>query len=33
MTYAVLAPDHKDVQNFMTSEYRDICDTYIQKSA
>jgi hypothetical protein len=33
MTYAVLAPDHKDVNKFLTSEYRDICDTYIQRAA
>ncbi|MDQ7023322.1 MAG: class I tRNA ligase family protein [Candidatus Gracilibacteria bacterium] len=33
MTYAVLAPDHKDVQKFLTPEYRDICDSYIQKAS
>jgi len=33
MTYAVLAPDHKDVEKFITEQYRDICDTYVQKAA
>jgi leucyl-tRNA synthetase len=32
MTYAVLAPDHKDIKNFITPEYRDICDSYIQRA-
>ena len=29
MTYAVLAPDHPQVQDFITDEYRTICDQYI----
>lgn len=29
MTYAVLAPDHPSVSDFITDEYRTICDRYI----
>jgi hypothetical protein len=29
MTYAVLAPDHKDIKEFITDEYRDDCEKYI----
>lgn len=29
MTYAVLAPDHKDVQDFITEEQREVCEKYI----
>jgi len=33
MTYAVLAPDHKDVMNFITSENKDICLKYIDDAS
>jgi leucyl-tRNA synthetase len=33
MTYAVLAPDHKDVQNFITEENKEICEKYIDYSS
>ena len=32
MTYAVLAPDHPDVQKFITDDYRTICDQYIKNT-
>lgn len=33
MTYAVLAPDHKDVYNFITPEQKEICEKYILDSS
>ena len=33
MTYAVLAPDHKDINNFITDEYRKKCEQYINKAS
>jgi len=33
MTYAVLAPDHKDVMDFITPEQKEICLKYIEDSA
>ena len=33
MTYAVLAPDHKDVMNFIIPEQKDACLKYIEDSA
>ncbi len=33
MTYAVIAPDHPSVQDFITEEQRQECEAYIQKSA
>ena len=33
MTYAVLAPDHKDVMDFITPEKKDVCLKYIEDSA
>ena len=32
MTYAVLAPDHKDIDNFISSEEKEACLKYIEKS-
>lgn len=32
MTYAVLAPDHKDVNSFITEEYKKSCLNYIDNS-
>ena len=32
MTYAVLAPDHKDVDKFITKEYEKQCKEYIEES-
>ncbi|PID86310.1 leucine--tRNA ligase, partial [Candidatus Gracilibacteria bacterium] len=32
MTYAVLAPDHKDVEKFITEEQKEICKKYIENS-
>ena len=32
MTYAVLAPDHKDVEKFITSEQKEICEKYIDEA-
>ncbi len=32
MTYAVLAPDHKDVYKFITSEQKKVCEQYIKKT-
>jgi leucyl-tRNA synthetase len=29
MTYAVIAPDHKDIQDFITSDERELCEKYI----
>jgi leucyl-tRNA synthetase len=29
MTYAVLAPDHKDVEDYITKEYNESCLNYI----
>jgi leucyl-tRNA synthetase len=33
MTYAVLAPDHKDVYKFITEENNSICEEYIEASS
>ncbi|MDD2907867.1 MAG: leucine--tRNA ligase [Candidatus Gracilibacteria bacterium] len=33
MTYAVLAPDHKDVMEFITTEQKEVCLKYIEDSA
>jgi hypothetical protein len=33
MTYAVLAPDHKDVLDFITPEKKNACIKYIEDSA
>lgn len=32
MTYAVMAPDHKDVELFITPEHRQVCESYITSS-
>jgi leucyl-tRNA synthetase len=32
MTYAVLAPDHKDVEKFITPEQKEACEKYIKDS-
>jgi leucyl-tRNA synthetase len=32
MTYAVLAPDHPSVEQFITDDYRTICDQYITEA-
>ena len=32
MTYAVLAPDHPQVQDFITSEKRIECEQYIERA-
>lgn len=32
MTYAVLAPDHKDVEEYITDEKREECEEYIKKA-
>jgi leucyl-tRNA synthetase len=32
MTYAVLAPDHKDVQKFITEENKAKCEKYIEQA-
>lgn len=32
MTYAVLAPDHKDVNDYITDKYRKECESYIKKA-
>jgi leucyl-tRNA synthetase len=32
MTYAVLAPDHPRVQDFITPEQKDACETYIAEA-
>jgi leucyl-tRNA synthetase len=32
MTYAVLAPDHKDVDKFITPEQREACGKYIKEA-
>jgi hypothetical protein len=29
MTYAVSAPDHKDILDFITSEQKEVCEKYI----
>jgi len=33
MTYAVLAPDHKSVSDFITDENKEICEKYITDSS
>jgi leucyl-tRNA synthetase len=32
MTYSVLAPDHKDVEKFITPEYKADCEAYIEEA-
>ena len=32
MTYTVLAPDHKSVNDFITSEQKEICEKYIEEA-
>jgi len=32
MTYAVLAPDHKDVEKFITEEQKEVCEKYIEEA-
>lgn len=32
MTYAVIAPDHSDVEAFITSEQKNACEDYIKES-
>jgi leucyl-tRNA synthetase len=32
MTYAVIAPDHKDVDKFITSENEQLCRNYIEST-
>ena len=32
MTYAVLAPDHKNVKDFITKEQKEICEKYIEEA-
>ncbi len=33
MTYAVLAPDHKDVEKFITPEQKEVCEKYIEEAS
>ena len=33
MTYAVLAPDHKDVDNFITPKQKEVCKKYITEAS
>jgi len=33
MTYAVLAPDHSDVDNFITPEQKEVCKKYIEDAS
>jgi leucyl-tRNA synthetase len=33
MTYVVLAPDHKDINKFITPEQKEICEEYIKKAS
>jgi leucyl-tRNA synthetase len=33
MTYAVLAPDHKDIENFITPEQKEVCENYILEAS
>ena len=33
MTYAVIAPDHNDVADFITDEYKQACEEYIDSSS
>jgi leucyl-tRNA synthetase len=33
MTYAVLAPDHKSVSDFITPEQKEICEKYIDNAS
>jgi leucyl-tRNA synthetase len=32
MTYVVIAPDHKDIENFITPENREACNKYIEET-
>jgi len=32
MTYAVIAPDHKDVNDFITPEQKEVCEKYINEA-
>lgn len=32
MTYAVMAPDHKDISDFITPEQKPVCEEYIEES-
>jgi leucyl-tRNA synthetase len=32
MSYAVIAPDHKDVEKFIQPEYKQECEKYIQEA-
>jgi leucyl-tRNA synthetase len=33
MTYAVLAPDHKDIKKFITLEQKEVCENYILEAS
>jgi len=33
MTYAVLAPDYKDVDKFITTEQKEVCEKYIDNAS
>jgi len=33
MTYAVMAPDHKDVMAFITPEQKEVCLNYIDEAS
>jgi hypothetical protein len=33
MTYAVLAPDYKSINNFITLEQKEICESYITEAS
>jgi leucyl-tRNA synthetase len=33
MTYAVLAPDHKSVNDFITPEQKEVCEKYITEAS
>jgi len=33
MTYAVLAPDHKDIEKFITGEQKELCKKYIENAS
>jgi leucyl-tRNA synthetase len=33
MTYAVVAPDYKDVEKFITPEQKQVCEKYIEEAS
>jgi leucyl-tRNA synthetase len=32
MTYAIIAPDHKDINDFITKENEELCKNYIEST-